>query len=84
MKDPRKSGLTRSNTVPPPSIEKLRAAAAARVGGRQHADPARAHLFAHIEALAAGRASVSPAAARMGKRESRHLPREAILPVLPD
>ena len=82
MKDPRTS-RTRSNIAPPPSIEELRAAIAARVSGRHRPNYTPAHLIAHIDLLAAGRESVSPAAARMEHRD-RPTARRSILPVLPD
>ena len=70
MKDPRKAGRTRSSTLPPPAIEKLRAAAAGRVGRLQHADHASGHLLAHLEALGAARTTVSPAKPRGGVRKT--------------
>jgi hypothetical protein len=81
MKDPRTAGRTRSSNVSPPAIEQLRAAVAARVGSRQHAVHAQARVIAHIDALAVGRASVSPAASRTGSRgKTQAVPRASILP----
>jgi hypothetical protein len=70
MKDPRTAGRTRSSNVAPPAIDTLRAAVVGRVGGRQHGDHAPARLLAHLDALGAGRQSVSPAKARGGTPEA--------------
>jgi hypothetical protein len=66
MKDPRTTGRTRFSTLPPPTIEQLRAAVIARVGHPAHSANARASLVAHIDALSAGRPTVSPAGTRGG------------------
>jgi len=66
MKDPRTTGRTRFSTLPPPTIEQLRAAVIARVGHPPQSTNARASLAAHIEALSGGRPTVSPAATRGG------------------
>jgi hypothetical protein len=83
MKDPRTLGRNRFSNIPPARIEELRVALTTRVGGRRHADRTVAQLSAHLDALAAGRASQSPVAARVSHRD-RPAPRKSILPILPD